>query len=403
MGLLIALIPAVGWGIQPLILKKIGGRPTNEILGTGIGAVLVGLLVQLFASPAGISVTTFLISLLSGAFWVIGQTGQYTSFNLIGVSKTMPISTALQLVGTSLIGVFAFGEWSGSMGKIIGAAAIILLVFGSALTAISDDPGKKGGITKGISLLASTSIGYWVYSALPKLVDASGLSIFFPQMIGVFLGAVIYVIFRKPTAFSEDKSWKATIVGAIFSVSALAYIFSANENGVATAYIITQLNVVISTLGGMYILHENKTEKMKEIDDLLQFAASYLELPEETEMSVTFMDNAAIQVINRDYRGKDAPTDVISFALEEEGEDEIPVIFEDGENPLPRVLGDIMISTERAAEQAEAYGHSYDRELGFLAVHGFLHINGYDHMTPEDEKEMFGLQKEILDAYGLKR
>ena len=250
MGLLIALIPAVGWGIQPLILKKIGGRPTNEILGTGIGAVLVGLLVQLFASPAGISVTTFLISLLSGAFWVIGQTGQYTSFNLIGVSKTMPISTALQLVGTSLIGVFAFGEWSGSMGKIIGAAAIILLVFGSALTAISDDPGKKGGITKGISLLASTSIGYWVYSALPKLVDASGLSIFFPQMIGVFLGAVIYVIFRKPTAFSEDKSWKATIVGAIFSVSALAYIFSANENGVATAYIITQLNVVISTLGG---------------------------------------------------------------------------------------------------------------------------------------------------------
>lgn len=243
--------------------EKIGGRPTNEILGTGIGAVLVGLLVQLFASPAGISVTTFLISLLSGAFWVIGQTGQYTSFNLIGVSKTMPISTALQLVGTSLIGVFAFGEWSGSMGKIIGAAAIILLVFGSALTAISDDPGKKGGITKGISLLASTSIGYWVYSALPKLVDASGLSIFFPQMIGVFLGAVIYVIFRKPTAFSEDKSWKATIVGAIFSVSALAYIFSANENGVATAYIITQLNVVISTLGGMYILHENKTPKEK--------------------------------------------------------------------------------------------------------------------------------------------
>ena len=142
-------------------------------------------------------------------------------------------------------------------------------------------------------------------------------------------------------------------------------------------------------------------EKMQEIDELLQFAADYLKLPEETEMSVTFMDNDAIQVINRDYRGKDAPTDVISFALEEEGE--IPVIFEDGENPMPRVLGDIMISIERAAEQAESYGHSYDRELGFLAVHGFLHINGYDHMTPEDEKEMFGLQKEILDAYGLKR
>ena len=144
-------------------------------------------------------------------------------------------------------------------------------------------------------------------------------------------------------------------------------------------------------------------DKIKEINDLLQFAADYLKLPEDTEMSVTFMDNAAIQVINRDYRGKDAPTDVISFALEEESEDEIPVVFEAGDDPLPRNLGDIMISIERAKEQAQDYGHSYDRELGFLAVHGFLHINGYDHMNPEDEKEMFGLQKEILDAYGLKR
>ena len=132
--------------------------------------------------------------------------------------------------------------------------------------------------------------------------------------------------------------------------------------------------------------------KIKEIEGLLQFAAGHLELPEDTEMSVTFMDNAAIQEINREYRGKDMPTDVISFAFEEETDEE-----------LPRDLGDIMISIERAKEQAAEYGHTYDRELGFLALHGFLHINGYDHMTPEDEKEMFGLQKEILDAYGLKR
>lgn len=143
--------------------------------------------------------------------------------------------------------------------------------------------------------------------------------------------------------------------------------------------------------------------KIKEIEELLQFAAKKLSLLDETEMSVTFMDNPSIQEINRTYRGKDAPTDVISFALEDEGEDEIPVIFEEDDEPMPRVLGDIMISIDRAKEQAEEYGHSYDRELGFLAVHGFLHINGYDHMTPEDEAEMFGLQKEILDAYGLKR
>lgn len=144
-------------------------------------------------------------------------------------------------------------------------------------------------------------------------------------------------------------------------------------------------------------------EKINEIDELLQYAADYLKLPEDTEMSVTFMDNAAIQIINRDYRDKDQPTDVISFALEEETEEELPIIFDDEMPAMPRNLGDIMISVERAKEQASEYGHSYDRELGFLALHGFLHINGYDHMTPEYEKEMFGLQKEILDAYGLKR
>lgn len=144
-------------------------------------------------------------------------------------------------------------------------------------------------------------------------------------------------------------------------------------------------------------------EQIEATERLLQFAADFLKLAEDTEMSVSFMDNQGIQVINRDYRGKDSPTDVISFALEDEGQDEIPIIFDDEAEQLPRNLGDIMISTEKAKEQATEYEHSFERELGFLAVHGFLHLNGYDHMEPEEEKEMFDLQKEILDAYGLKR
>ncbi|MGC6767813.1 rRNA maturation RNase YbeY [Enterococcus sp. LJL128] len=158
----------------------------------------------------------------------------------------------------------------------------------------------------------------------------------------------------------------------------------------------------------MDITFIDETEKvssdhLREVENLLQFAADFLNIPEDAELSVTFMDNEGIRVINRDYRGKDMATDVISFAMEEEGDGEIPIIFEDEEMELPRNLGDLMISIERTAEQAEEYGHTFERELGFLAVHGFLHLNGYDHMTDEDEREMFGLQKEILDAYGLKR
>ncbi|MFE4350698.1 rRNA maturation RNase YbeY [Peribacillus butanolivorans] len=142
------------------------------------------------------------------------------------------------------------------------------------------------------------------------------------------------------------------------------------------------------------------TEKAQNlVKSILQFAAKKENIEEDTELSVTFVDNKRIQEINKEYRHKDAATDVISFALEEMGEDEVEIIGAE----MPRMLGDIIISIERTKEQAEEYGHSFDRELGFLALHGFLHLLGFDHMTEEDEKVMFTKQKEILEEYGLSR
>ncbi len=140
-------------------------------------------------------------------------------------------------------------------------------------------------------------------------------------------------------------------------------------------------------------------EEITLIQEILQFAAKAEGIEEECELSVTFVDNEAIREINKEYRGKDAPTDVISFAMEEMGEDEIAIIGAD----MPRVLGDLIISIDRAKEQAEEYGHSFERELGFLALHGFLHLLGYDHIEKEDEVVMFGRQKDILESYGLSR
>ncbi|WML25548.1 rRNA maturation RNase YbeY [Neobacillus sp. OS1-33] len=140
-------------------------------------------------------------------------------------------------------------------------------------------------------------------------------------------------------------------------------------------------------------------EQMLEIERVINFAARKQMVEAHSEVSITFVSNERIQEINREYRDKDKPTDVISFAMEELGEGEVELIGAD----MPRVLGDIIISIPKAIEQAEEYGHSFLRELGFLAVHGFLHLLGYDHMTEEEEKEMFTRQKEILDEYGLKR
>ncbi|MDO5515436.1 MAG: rRNA maturation RNase YbeY [Staphylococcus xylosus] len=139
-----------------------------------------------------------------------------------------------------------------------------------------------------------------------------------------------------------------------------------------------------------------KNEWLTQIDELLTFAKKQENIEEEAELSVTFVDKKEIQEINKMYRDKDKVTDVISFALEED-EPEITGL------DMPRVLGDIIICTDVAKEQADNYGHSFERELGFLALHGFLHLLGYDHMNEQDEKEMFGRQEQILNAYGLTR
>lgn len=148
----------------------------------------------------------------------------------------------------------------------------------------------------------------------------------------------------------------------------------------------------------------DETNKVKDsdielVEKLLQHAAKVEEIEEGTELSITFVTNEAIHEINKEYRQKDAPTDVISFALEELGEGETAIIAEG----MPRILGDVIISIDRTREQAEEFGHSFERELGFLAIHGFLHVLGYDHMNEEDEKVMFGKQDEILESFGLSR
>lgn len=118
------------------------------------------------------------------------------------------------------------------------------------------------------------------------------------------------------------------------------------------------------------------------------------EQAEGSILSIVFVGEEEIQDLNREYRKRDAVTDVISFA------------FEDNGNQLPqniRILGDIYICIPKMIQQAKEYGHSEKRELSFLAVHGLLHLLSYDHMTEEDEKVMFALQDEILGSLNITR
>lgn len=145
------------------------------------------------------------------------------------------------------------------------------------------------------------------------------------------------------------------------------------------------------------------------------------------EVSLTFVDDEAIRILNRDYRQLDEPTDVLSFAMNESVEEELDIVYdslssleldslaeqneldgtldEDEQSlwDLPEPLGDIIISLDRAKVQSEQYGHSLEREIGFLFVHGFLHLLGYDHQDDEQETVMFAKQEQILQKAGLTR
>ena len=143
-------------------------------------------------------------------------------------------------------------------------------------------------------------------------------------------------------------------------------------------------------------------EHQQLIENCLQKAAQFEEI--KGEVVITLVNNERIHELNRDYRGVDRPTDVLSFALNEEGEGDMEIFVEESEfDDYPNMLGDIIISIPRTKEQAQDYGPPFERELGFLAVHGFLHLIGYDHGTPEEEKDMFTRQENILQEVGLTR
>lgn len=139
-------------------------------------------------------------------------------------------------------------------------------------------------------------------------------------------------------------------------------------------------------------LYSEETEAL--IQKVLAKGAELQKVPETAEISVLICDAPVIHELNKTYRGVDAPTDVLSFALNE-GEDDVPE--EEGE------LGDIVINLDRAEEQAKEFGHSKERETAYLAVHGFLHILGYDHYEPEEKKAMRAAEEAILSACGLER
>ena len=268
--LLIGLGPLLGWGLFPTLASKIGGRPVNQILGTSLGTLIFAAIFSMInglAFPTGMDL---FFSILSGVGWACAQIITFKCFTMIGSSRAMPVTTAFQLLGASLWGVFFLGNWPGATAKLLGAFALVLIMIGAKMTVWSEtESAESAGIMKkAVLLLAVGEIGYWAYSAAPQATAIDGMHAFLPQAIGMVIVAVIYsaVVTIKggeTSPFIEAVSYKQIFSGFFFAFAALTYLISAQPdmNGLATGFILSQTSVVLATLTGIWFLGQKKTAK----------------------------------------------------------------------------------------------------------------------------------------------
>ena len=265
--ILIGLGPLLGWGLFPTIASKFGGRPVNQIFGATVGTLIFAIVLALFKGiglPGGMALV---FSLISGAGWAFGQIITFKAFELVGSSRAMPITTAFQLLGASLWGGVALGNWPGITNKIIGFLALLVILIGARMTVWTETKQQEysKNLRSAVILLLVGEIGYWIYSAAPQATDIGGFKAFLPQAIGMVIVAVIYALMNmsKGNAFKEKVSWQQIISGFFFAFAALTYLISAqpNMNGLATGFVLSQTSVVLATLTGIFFLNQKKTSK----------------------------------------------------------------------------------------------------------------------------------------------
>ncbi|AME08040.1 GRP family sugar transporter [Bacillus siamensis] len=259
MDIFLAILPAVFWGSIVLFNVKLGGGPYSQTLGTTIGALIFSAVTYLVIHPV-LTPVIFIVGIVSGLFWAVGQSNQLKTIEYIGVSKTMPISTGMQLVSTALFGVIVFHEWSTVTTVLLGILALIFIVIGIVLTSLESKKNKEqsGQFKKGIITLIISTIGYLVYVVVARLFNVDGWVALFPQAIGMFIGGLILTYKHKPF---NKYTIRNIIPGLIWAAGNMFLFISQPKVGVATSFSLSQMGIVVSTLGGIFLLGEKKTKR----------------------------------------------------------------------------------------------------------------------------------------------
>lgn len=266
MNILLALVPAIMWGSIGLVSGRLGGSASQQTLGMTMGAVIFSLVTLVIYQPT-LNGKIWIAGLISGLFWAVGQFNQFSSMKHIGVSKTVPISTGLQLAGNALAGVLIWHEWTSGNMIMVGTIAVIALIVGAALTSLKD---KSDSTTEnddenmpaGIQALTISTIGYIGYTVIVRFANVDAKAIIFPQAVGMLLGAFLFVFFAKETdQIAKKPTFLNITTGLIWGIGNIFMFIAIPSVGLAISYSLAQAGIVISTFGSIWLLGERKTHR----------------------------------------------------------------------------------------------------------------------------------------------
>ena len=263
MSIVFALIPMFAWGSIGLVSGKLGGDANQQTLGMTIGAFLFSLIVFFVTMPT-IDGWIVVIGLLSGLCWSVGQNGQFHGMKYLGVSVGLPLSTGMQLILNTIAGALFFGEWTQSRDYLLGITALILLVTGAYLTARQDGEqmpeteNKMLDFPRRFRSLISSTLGYGAYTIIITWAGIDPLAIILPQSIGMLIGASFFAL-RKTKV--NRAVWKNTLSGLLWGIGNVCMLITVQQIGLAVGFSLSQMGIIISTLGGIFLLGEKKTKK----------------------------------------------------------------------------------------------------------------------------------------------
>ncbi|MDN4079415.1 GRP family sugar transporter [Paenibacillus polymyxa] len=261
MDFLTAFIPAVGWGVMPILAYMTKASPREQLTGTVIGAVLFALCLYII-QPASLAPIPFGISFISGIFWAAGQLLQFRSFQKVSASIAIPVICGLQLIGTTLFAALILGEWITGYQYGMGVGSLLCILAGVLFTSYQ---GKSAGLSKPLPLriimmLVCSGLALSSYVVINQYFNILELFIILPQSLGMLCSAIVINLKGKHRLrFSPVLRNLST--GLVWSIANLALFISNSLIGMAASFPISQASIAIACVGSILIFKEKKSSQ----------------------------------------------------------------------------------------------------------------------------------------------